>query len=188
MASFERKMKAYLELNNYRFKDYCDSFVKPDFVLGLDHHRVSIDVKEKKQHYKNHWTGEIPEESLFIIDDLAARKVFMDSPYSAIIVFDYVTSKYHLFTALDMFMMPKIRVNRTFVGRVKGKWLVDLNNSYTYLSLTAVMSSLKEYVGFCDTGGTLAITACYGNYVGEHIPEAGTPRTVGQRNYDVAHK
>lgn len=189
MLSFEQMTDKHLKANNYIYKNYCNSTTEPDFVLALKNHRFSIDVKEKRQKYKGHWTDKIPEQHLFIIDDLAARKTFIDGPYSAIVVADRNSNKYYIFDALTMSLMPKTRVNRRLAGgSLKGKWLVDLRNAEEAESLEEVMKLLKNYAHFCDKKLCLKPTECLFQFRGENVDVRGTTRTKNQRQHDFSNK
>ena len=188
MPSFEKQMVKHLDSSKYLYKDNCASTTKIDFAIAINQRKFSVDVKEKRQKYKSHWTDKIPEQHLFIIDDLAARKIFMDSPYSAIIVSDANTNKFYIFDALTLFLMPKIRVNRRLSGgSLKGKWLVDFRNAEEADTLGEVLDILKEYVNFCEDGCT-KMTECCHQFRGEELEICGTTRTNGQRQHDFNNK
>lgn len=190
LPSFEQELKQYFRHRQIGFDDHSGSFRKLDFGFGDRESKryFSFDVKEKRQRYATrNWPTEIPEEHLFIIDDLAARKVLAYAPNSGIIIRDNIRGKYFLFSVVDLYLMPKQRVNREIrktVSSVKGKWMTDLRNGHAYDSLAEVFTGIEAYLNTREDI-FLNILECYGEYAGEEIPRGGIVRRPAHWTVDV---
>jgi hypothetical protein len=192
MKSFEKELKTFFKLNNIPFKDYSKSFKNLDFsfVDPGTQYRFHFDAKEKRQVYNmNNWQIEnVPQEHLFIIDDLAARKVLGYAPKSGIIIRDNLRKKYFLFTILDLFLMPKKRANRSIrknIETFKGKWLLDFRNVKMSDSLDEIFNEIKKYL---KNGEKIFFETlkCYGEYYTEIIDEQGITRIPEHWEIDVS--
>ncbi|MGE0083452.1 MAG: hypothetical protein AB7S75_03440 [Desulfococcaceae bacterium] len=188
--SFEQELKRFFSTNHIAFHDRSDSFRYPDFSIpdpAKSTKRFYFDVKEKRQMYNmQHWQTDIPEEHFFIIDDLAARKILAFAPRSGIIIRNNISEKYHLFTVLDLFLMPKKRVNRPIQKNrlsYKGKWLIDLRSSRESDKLEGIFEYINEYLTHLEQI-FLGVLECYGNY-GENIIEQGIVRRPDHWDTDV---
>jgi len=192
LPSFEQEIKQYFEHHRIAFDDNSASFKKLDFGFGdaKTKRYFSFDVKEKRQHYavRNWPETDIPEEHLFIIDDLAARKILAYSPNSGLVVRDNLHRKYFFFSVVDLWLMPRQRVNRDIrknVPGVKGKWLTDLRNGHSSDALTGVFAGIEAYLNRREDI-FLNILECYGDYVGEDIPKGGIVRRPEHWSVDVS--
>ena len=128
MISLEQEIKQYFTEHNIAFDDYSSSLKLPDFGYGDRNSKryFFFDAKEKCEPYriKNWPQAKMPEKNLFILDDLAARKILAFAPNSGLVVRDDKHNSYHLFTVVDLFLMPKIRANRKInrqIETLKGK-------------------------------------------------------------------
>ena len=191
MDSLEKEIKDYFKGQGIPLADNSNSFEKLDFGFGdRDAKRYfSFDVKEKRQRYNmNNWqVANIPEEYLFILDDLAARKILAYAPNSGIIVRDNMHHRYFLFTVVDLYLMPKQRVNRTIKKQVeayKGKWLIDLRNGQMFDRLADVFKGIEAYLDDRENI-FLKILECYGDYMGEEIGKGGIVRVPEHWQTDV---
>ncbi len=189
-VSFEQELKHFFHINHILFHDRSDSFRHPDFSIpdpAKSTKRFYFDAKEKRQKYNmQHWQTDIPEDHFFILDDLAARKILAFAPRSGIIIRNNISAAYHLFTVLDLFLMPKTRVNRPIHKNrqaYKGKWLIDLRSSRESDSLEGIFESVHAYLTHLEQI-FLNTLECYGNY-GENIGEQGIVRRPGHWNADV---
>lgn len=175
MVSLEQEIKDHFK--PYLIIDNTSSYKDLDF----QHNGMALDAKEKRQKYNtNNWNTDIPEEHLFIIDDLAARKVLLKAPKSGLIVRDNVTGKYYLFSVLDLFSMPKQRANRRIEKSspaLKGKWLIDLRNGFKADSLSTIFEAIDLYIHTMDA--SYSKLECHGDYHDEDIGVGGTTRTAG---------
>jgi hypothetical protein len=189
MISFEQEIKTYFLKNKITFDEYCDSYNRLDFGFGNKEEKryFYFDVKEKRQKYsvKNWPTSDIPEEYLFIIDDLAARKILAYAPDSGMIIRDNMNKRYFLFTVLDMYLMPKKRVNRKIRKSItthKGKWLFDLRNGVHENNMSDIFKAINTYLNkkkefYLDN------LPCHGDYINENIGEGGITRQ--QKHWDI---
>ncbi|MEZ4527924.1 MAG: hypothetical protein R2941_18570 [Desulfobacterales bacterium] len=189
-VSFEQELRQFFSAKQILFHDRSDSFRYPDFSIpdpAKDTKRFYFDAKEKRQRYNmRHWQTDIPEEHFFIIDDLSARKILAFAPRSGILIRNNISEKYHLFTVLDLFLMPKKRVNRPIHKNrqtYKGKWLTDLRNSRESDSLEGIFASVHAYLTHLEQI-FLNTIECYGNYR-EDIGEQGIVRRPGHWDTDV---
>ncbi len=192
MISLEQEIKAYFRSQNLAFEDNCKSYTRLDFAFGSRQQgrRFHFDVKEKRQalNMQNWPVSTIPQEHLFILDDLAARKVLAYAPQSGLVLRDNLRQSYHLLTVVDLFLMPKQRVNRPIENEVqamKGKWLLDLRSSYTSANLVDIFSAINRYLDQHDAIFFKQL-ACYGHYAGEVVHDQGATRRPGHWDIDIS--
>ena len=191
MPSFEQEIKQYFKQRRIGFDDHSGSYKRLDFGFGDARAKryFSFDVKEKRQRYAmRNWPTDIPEEHLFIIDDLAARKILAYAPNSGLVVRDNIRRKYVFFSVVDLFLMPKQRVNRKIQKHMqafKGKWLTDLRSGQVRDTLDQVFSAIKAYL---ERRADIFVNVleCYGEYAGEEISEGGIVRRPEHWEVDVA--
>jgi len=191
MISFEQEFKQYLSAHSIKYIDNSSSMNKMDFTIsGIFPKEYHIDVKEKRQKINlSNWSAVTMKDEpyTFIIDDLAARKALAYAPRSGLLVRNNLTNVYHWFSILDLFLMPKRRVNRRIEKNVtafKGKWLIDFRNAHEASTLEAIMdyiiaeekNILKYYT---------EILECYGKYYGEEIIQQGETRRPEHWDIDV---
>lgn len=192
MPSFEQELKQYFRDRGIAFDDYSDSFKQLDFAFGdrKAKRRFYFDAKEKRQRYVlRNWPAadHIPEEHLFIMDDLAARKILAYAPNSGLIVRDNLCRKYYFFSIVDLYLMPRRRVNREInknMRGLKGKWLTDLRNGLCCETLESVFAGIENYLNRREDIFT-NILECYGKYYGEEIPGAGISRRPEHWSFDI---
>ncbi|MEE4355441.1 MAG: hypothetical protein V2I97_03180 [Desulfococcaceae bacterium] len=189
--SFEQELKDFFHARKILCKDRSDSYRYPDFSIPdpfRNKKYFHFDAKEKRQRYNMHnWQTDIPEAHFFIMDDLAARKILAYAPRSGIIVRNNLNGKYFLFTVLDLFLMPKKRVNRPIRrnrAAFKGKWLTDLRMGGEAGSLADILARIYDYLRNLESV-YLSILQCYGNY-GEDIEEQGIVRRPEHWDTDIA--
>ena len=171
---FEKETRRALRSDGeFEILDSTDSFDEIDFELGCRGRRLFLEVKEKRQRYRDAWVemGGIAEEDLFILDELAARKILLRSPRAYLLVNDRMTERICVFGALELLTLPKVRVNRSInsaVATFKGKWLIDLRHGEMAESLEEAFSFMKRRSSSEDElWGSLA---CFGRYEGERLP------------------
>lgn len=177
-VSFEKEIRDFLRNQDISYKDYTNSATKVDFSYTLKSHTFWFDVKEKRQEYNmKNWTDLIPEKDCFILDELGIRKVMEHGAYSGIIIRNNLLDEYIFFSFLDLFSMPKIRVNRetNSKGYLKGKWIINLNNGKRCKTLKELFLSIGKYKEKKDN--LFSQGECYGEYSGEKIEIKGTTRT-----------
>jgi hypothetical protein len=192
MASLEQEVKEFLTKANIKYEEGCNKFDKLDFCIRSQENRgdFHFDAKEKMQRISTgNWPMvNIPEEYLFIIDDLATRKILMKAPRSGVVIRDNLNHRYFFATVLDLFLMPRRRVNRDIQKSVmtrKGKWLIDLRNCIKCNNLSEVMIEIIKYLNsFKMTYEDML--ECYGTYVGETIEKGGIVRQPKHWENDVS--
>jgi len=189
--SLERELKQYFEQHQIPYDDNSGSFKKLDFGFGDVNAKryFSFDAKEKRQHYSmKHWPAvKIPQEHLFILDDLAARKILAFAPNSGLLIRDITRQKYFFLSVVDLFLMPKQRVNREIkknVKSLKGKWLIDLRNARMFETLAEVFAGIEAYLNRREDIFVHTLE-CYGEYVGEQIGQGGIERKPKHWSIDV---
>lgn len=190
MQSFEQEIKAFLRSLNLEFKDNSSSFKRLDFTVKLDQMwQFHFDAKEKRQRYniRNWQLSPEQEPHTFIMDDLAARKILAYAPYSAMVVRDNLLGGYYFFSVLDLFLMPKVRVNRPIHKEqegLKGKWIIDLRNGRKCAGMNEVFGLFKLYIEKREDL-FLNYLECFGNYQGENIGQRGEVRKAEHWTIDV---
>lgn len=190
--SLEEEIRRYFRSRGISYADHArgpDRFARLDFSFGTraEKRLFTFDAKEKRQRYQpGHWPeNAIPEEHLFILDDLAARKVLAFAPNSGLLVRDNLRPAYYLFTIVDLFLMPKQRANRP-IGKtlVKGKWMIDLRNGQRFATLEEAFTGIAAYLDARESIFS-QVLACYGAYVGEEIDAGGVVRQARHWRVDV---
>ncbi len=134
-----------------------ESLTDLDFVtIGPGHRVAPIEVKAKLQPYRG-WAELAPAidpTDVFILDELALRKIVEAGRYAFLIVWDQPGDRWAVWSSLDLVLATKIRVARP-VGRsgaVKAKVLLDLDEAaHTCTDLTAVIDAITEHLETCDT-------------------------------------
>lgn len=185
--------------------DYVDNTAatnKPDFILNVGPRKIAIELKEKRKPYNlNNWLafkdiGVVDERHAFIEDELSVRRLIYFGPYSHLIIKDVAQGDLRLFSLLDLFCAPRVRVNRPVYdsGNYKGKWLLGLRNATQFVapdkllrSVVANANKLDKYYGVGDDAQAY-IMSCHGTYHGEILREGGVPRTAEYRNQDLRGK
>lgn len=194
MPSLEQEILNHFQQHGIPFHQHVGDetrFERLDFGFGDSGRKryFSFDAKEKRQHYnlKNWPDAGIGEEHLFIIDDLAARRVLVFAPNAGLVIRDNLRRLYFLFTVVDLFLMPKVRVNRQLGVNpplLKGKWLIDLRNGQHYPDLAAVFAGIAAYLDQRELIFSKEL-ACFGAYVGETITAGGVTRQPQHWERDI---
>ena len=199
--SLEQEIKDFFAQHRVDYDDRSRSFTRLDFGYGdeFTNRYFAFDAKEKRQRYNpRNWPTDIPEAHLFIIDDLAARKILIHAPNAGLLVRDtsQETPAYYFYSVVDLFLMPKQRVNRTIRSQrkstgaeeaeeLKGKWLIDLRNAHASPDLRGAFVHIKHYL---DQREAIfhEILACHGDFVGEEIGSGGITRQGKHWQVDVS--
>ena len=96
----------------------------------------------------------VAERDLFILDELALRKVIDAGRYAFLLVNDQPTNRWVLWTTMDLVLATKVRVNRrlaTGIDQLKAKVLLDLGDSpHHYDSLVAALSAMASALRVID--------------------------------------
>lgn len=183
MISFEQEFKKFLTTNRITYTDNCNSKTLLDFTIQFNGDLFYVDVKEKRSKYKKHWTEQIPEEFVFIIDEDAVIKSLKNGIMGGIIIRDKRDHSYYFFSNIDLCLMPKTRVKRPlFNGSLRGKWVVDLRNAFHGLVLDDVLEEMRRYLkhDLCPKDSS------YKEYYDEVIEERGSVRTAHFMKSDYA--
>lgn len=172
--TFERTVRKAIDSDGeFVLLDSTDSFDEIDFELGCRGMRLFLEVKQKKQRYRDAWPeiAGVDEAHLFILDELAVRKIVRRAPRAYLLIQDQITKRFATVGALELITMPKARVNRSIdaaVSTFKGKWLIDIRNGEIADSLEEAVAYLKRRaVSEDDYWNGLA---CHGRFEGESIP------------------
>lgn len=190
MLSFEQEIKDFLKTNHFEYTDNSSSFKRLDFSVKLDDTwKFHFDAKEKRQHYNlRNWQLKPEQEPFtFITDDLAARKILAYAPYSGMVVRDNLLGGYYFFSVLDLFLMPKTRVNRPIFKEkeaLKGKWVIDFRNAHKCNSMAEVIAIFKKIIERREDI-FLNKLECFGEYLGEEIGQRGEVRKASYWDIDV---
>jgi hypothetical protein len=140
-----------------RLGSHTASLDRLDFpVLGPGDRLCELELKAKHQPYRS-WADLRPataERDLFILDELALRKVIDAGRYAFLLIYDQPTDRWVLWTTMDLVLADKVRVNRrlaTGIDRVKAKVLLDLTDSpHHHPSLVAALSAVASAVRVID--------------------------------------
>ncbi|MDQ3985966.1 MAG: hypothetical protein M3280_05650 [Actinomycetota bacterium] len=105
-------------------------------VLGPGDRLLEIEFKTKRQSYVgwDRYRSDLSERDLFILDELALRRIVDAGRYAFLLVFDMTTPRWCVWTTPDLVLTSKARVGRKLAtGRdqVKGKILVSLTETAT---------------------------------------------------------
>jgi len=190
MLSFEQEIKTFLRALALEYKDNSNSFKRLDFTVKLgETWQFHFDAKEKRQHYnlRNWQLAQDQEPHTFILDDLAARKILAYAPYSGMVVRDNLLGGYYFFSVLDLFLMPKIRVNRPIHKEqegLKGKWIIDLRNGVKCATMEEVLGLFHKFIEKREDL-FLNFLECFGDYHGEDIGQRGEVRKPSYWEVDV---
>jgi hypothetical protein len=144
------------------------SYTELDYTaLGPGGRTVAIELKAKLQPYRG-WDRHaptIPAHDLFILDELALRKLIDAGRYAFLIVWDQPIGRWCVWSSLDLVLATKIRVARPLAGTgmVKAKVLLDLDAAaHTCTDLPAVIDAITDDVETCDTWWTSIAPWPYG--------------------------
>ena len=180
-------MRELLTYNQIPFDDNSGSPRLLDFTLYYGDVAVYVEVKEKRQPTKmGNWPSvSIPKQHVFILDELTARKMLLDAQHSCLILRDNTTGRYVFFSALELWTMPKLRVNRRVSdSTLKGKWMLDMRNGAVSDSLVGAYTAMIRYLKRRDR--LFFAAQCVRQFVGEVIEEGGEYRSDALHAYDYS--
>lgn len=176
----EQEVRQYFSKRRIKFLDHTRSHHELDFALPDV--GIHLDVKEKLQRFsRTHWpNAAMPQEHLFILDDLAARKMLLHAPKSFCLIKDssLPSPMYYIYSIVDLLCIQKPRVRRPIertVKAYKGKWLVDLRDAAAFVNLDDAMDYMLRYEKHFSAIFRDHID-CWGNYSSEEIFVSGTKR------------
>lgn len=176
----EQEIKSFLTAHRIAFEDGTRSNTALDFHLPRQ--RIFFDAKEKSQPFSMRNWSDAPttQEHLFIIDDLAARKLLLHAPLSFCLIKDssVAPALYHIYSIVDLLCIPKTRVKRPIektVKAFKGKWLLDLRDAATFTELPDALQYMLTYEKKFPLIFGKHID-CWGHYPSEQIKPSGKTR------------
>ncbi len=125
-------------------------------VLGPGERLAQVELKAKHQPYRE-WAQlwpELAERDLFILDELALRRIVDAGRYGFLLVRDMPEDRWAVWSTTELVLATKVRVGRrlvTGVERTKGKVLIDLSGAAALTTtLPGALSSVATLVGFID--------------------------------------
>ncbi len=124
-------------------------------LLGPGERLCELELKTKRQPYRGwaHLRPELAEVDVFILDELALRRVVDAGRYAFLLVRDMPGQRWALWSTAELVLASKVRVSRKLAtpGVSKGKLLVDLGGAAALVpSLPAALSALAELVRLID--------------------------------------
>ena len=185
MQSFEKEMKQFLDKLNLPYEDNREANNMPDFSIWIADKIFRLEVKEKRRRTKlGNWPAvRTPEEFLFLIDELTARRVLCYAPAAGVILRDNNHRRYVFVHVVNLWTQPRVRVNRKVSDtHMKGKWMLDMRNNVVTKSLDVAMRAVCEFAEKLDA--IASVPGCLGHYVDEQIPIGGEYRTKAMKEYD----
>lgn len=113
------------------------SFDRLDFqVLSATEQLVQVELKAKRQPLSKGWRDlrpEVPPQDLFVLDELALRKIVDAGRYAFLLVRDVPTARWVLWTVGDLLVASRARhtraLDRGAGTHYKGKLLFDLGEA-----------------------------------------------------------
>lgn len=179
-AVLEEDIRTFLKARGEPFTDCTSSQSELDFHLTRK--GIFFDTKEKCQKFStSNWPeATMPQENLFIIDDLAVRKLLLHAPSSFVLIRDSSVDPpmHYVYSIVDLLCMPKKRCRRIIrktVTATKGKWITDLRDAAGFETLDEAMHYIVHYP---EKHHAIfeAHLDCWGNYRSEKIGRGGIPR------------
>ncbi|MEO1258351.1 MAG: hypothetical protein AAFZ15_06125 [Bacteroidota bacterium] len=152
MQSLKKEIINYLKLQDIPFKENLSSNKKLDLSVRIKNKwTFHLEAEEKKKTYdiKSWNLAKDQEPFTFIFDDLTARKILAYAPYSGMIVRDNLKNTFYLFSILDLFLMPKKRINQPVFKEkklLKGKWIIDFRNGTECKFYDDIFHHLEKYI------------------------------------------
>ena len=175
--AFEEEVKAGLAALGWQLEDHTADHDHPDLgflrqVRGKTV-RAVLELKEKRQPLRGRWVelAGVPEPELLVLDEVSARKLLARAPRAFLFFHDLTRpdAPYVLFTIIDLFCMPKVRVQRSINlndRRMKGKWLLDRRHGQAFTNLNGAFAVMATYLdrGMMDD---LRRVEAHGSFIGE---------------------
>jgi hypothetical protein len=133
----ERGLKRALEVHpSFVLLEVCTAAThRLDFqVRGPGERLVEIELKAKRQPYQG-WAKirpDVPEPELFILDELAFRRLIDSGRYGVLLVRDRPRDRWFAWTVGDLLVVSKMRANRRLAvagNPIKAKLLIDLREA-----------------------------------------------------------
>lgn len=176
---FEDEVKAGLAALGWEYQDETAAHDRPDitFLRRVRGNvvRAALELKEKRQPYRSRWfeLAGIPEQELLVLDEVSARKLLARAP-RAFLLFRDATQPAQplvLYTIIDLFCMPKVRVRRQIARhepRGKAKWLLDRRHGHACPDLNAAFAAMATYLDR-EMWVQLRALEAHGEFIGEKV-------------------
>lgn len=176
---FEGEVKAGLAALGWEYEDETAAHDRPDItflrqVRGAKV-RAVLELKEKRQSYRSRWAelAGVPEPELLVLDEVAARKLLARAPRAFLLFHDATRPDQPLvlYTIIDLFCMPKVRVRREITlheQRGKAKWLIDRRHGHACDNLNAAFALMATYLDR-EMLDDLRRLEAHGAFVGERV-------------------
>lgn len=126
-------------------------------VAGPGDRLGQVELKAKHQPYRG-WANlrpDLPEEDLFILDELALRKIIDAGRYAYLVVPDLPGRRWLVWSTLDLVLASKVRTVRalaTGTGRQKAKLLIDFKEAAAQVEdENAAAATVAKMIASCDT-------------------------------------
>lgn len=124
-------------------------------LLGPGERLCELELKTKRQPYRGwaHLRPELGELDVFILDELALRRVVDAGRYAFLLVRDTPGRRWALWSTAELVLATKVRVSRQLAtsGTSKGKLLIDLTGAAAVVpTLPAALDALGELVRLID--------------------------------------
>jgi len=125
-------------------------------VTGPGDRLGQVELKAKHQPYRG-WSNlrpDVAEANLFILDELALRKIIDAGRYAYLVVADLPGRRWLVWSILDLVLASKVRTVRalaTGIGRQKAKLLIDFGEAA--VSVTdehAAAATVAKMIASCD--------------------------------------
>lgn len=154
---FENEVKAELGALGWQYEDHTADHDWPDLLITRQVRgkpvRAALELKEKRQPYRPHWAdlARLPERDLLVLDEVSARKLLARAPRAFLLFLDatHPEQPYVLFTIMDLFCLPKVRVQRPIAlhdPRLKAKWLLDRRHGRSFAQLRPACAAIATYL------------------------------------------
>lgn len=183
MISFEQECRNFFTDYGIGYKDGTGGSGTDFFLEPVSFH---LEVKEKRQYIKTSvWPTTIPQDHLFILDELTVRKLFFAGSRSGLAIRTSIQNeaRYYFVDTLNLMLMPRTRANRWMTDQhPKGKWLIDLRNTYECQDVEDIYRLINKYLQKIPDMQTRS--ECWGEYVGEIVEKGGEERTWKQYTHD----
>jgi hypothetical protein len=124
-------------------------------LLGPGERLCELELKTKRQPYRG-WAylrPELAELDVFILDELALRRVVDAGRYAFLLVRDTPGRRWALWSTAELVLATKVRVSRQLAtsGTSKGKLLIDLAGAAAVVpTLPTALDALGELVRLID--------------------------------------
>lgn len=177
--AFEQAVMAELQTLDWEYQDNTNDHDRPDLYLFRQVRskkvQVALELKEKRQPYRSRWAelARLPETELLVVDEVSVRKLLAWAPRALLLFWDHTqpSRPYVLFSVIDLFCVPKVRVQRPIAlndHKVKAKWLLDGRHGRAYADLRGVLAYIVNYLDHGMVTDLRRLEA-HGDFVGETV-------------------